>query len=73
MLSRGIGSCIPQKINEDSFGVLVDTWLIFRFRSYSPRVEVFEVQAFDIMSAINNSGIMIAEIIAVKLKELDKL
>jgi hypothetical protein len=51
----------------------MDVWLIYRFRSYSPRVEVFEVQAYDIISAINNSGIMNTEIIAVKLKELNKI
>jgi len=47
----------------------METWIIYKLTPYSiPKIQQFEVQAFDINSAILNSGIPITEIIAIKLK-----
>lgn len=47
----------------------METWIIFRLNPYGiPRIEQREIQAYDIQNAITMSGIMLSEIICVKLK-----
>lgn len=47
----------------------MDTWIIFTFSEYSiPKVKRVEVQAYDIASAIESSGIFIGSITCVQLK-----
>lgn len=48
-----------------------ETWIIYKLNQYgTPKIETREVKGWDIQSAIMNSGIVVTEIICVKLKSI---
>ena len=50
------------------------TYLIYYYSTYmTPRLQVKEVQAFDIVQAIQNSGLAAPDVLAVKMKAVTEV